>query len=64
MDPNANLAEQLMIAHAMLSAADFGEITPHDAARLAQLVEALDEWIRRGGFLPKRWIDEAVSTKR
>jgi hypothetical protein len=26
-----------------------------DATRLAELVLALDEWIRKGGFLPTRW---------
>lgn len=27
----------------------------HDAARLAELVDALDVWIRHGGFLPIAW---------
>lgn len=26
-----------------------------DAERLAELVEALDEWLYRGWFLPARW---------
>lgn len=29
----------------------------HDAERLAELVQALDEWITKGGFLPARWKD-------
>jgi hypothetical protein len=49
MDPNSNLEEQLRLA------ADLVEIGSADAARLAELVLALDEWIRRGGFIPARW---------
>lgn len=48
MDPNANLEEQLRLAEAIL---DEGE----EGNRLAELVLALDEWIRRGGFLPEAW---------
>ena len=53
MDPNANLEEQLELAHKLLLC-DYGE-RPFDAERLAELVVALDEWIRKGGFLPARW---------
>jgi hypothetical protein len=53
MDPNANLKEQREIAKRILS--DDGEDTGYDAVRLAELVEALDEWIMKGGFLPKEW---------
>lgn len=56
MDPNANLKEQLELAAAILEGADAGVrewgATAH---RLAELVQALDEWIENGGFLPKRW---------
>jgi len=49
VDPNANLAEQLELARELVD-----DENP-DAARLAELVIALDEWIARGGFLPLRW---------
>jgi hypothetical protein len=49
MDPTANLTEALQLA------ADLVEGEDPDAARLAELVIALDEWLRRGGFLPVPW---------
>jgi hypothetical protein len=51
MDPDANLKEQLEIA---LRVAD-GTYCDDDTMRLGELVLGLDEWIRRGGFLPERW---------
>lgn len=56
MDPNANLKEQLeqvqlLLYGKALSADDYVEV----AGRLAELVEALDEWLSKGGFLPGRW---------
>lgn len=53
MDPNANLKEQLEIARAILSDKEYD--TGYDAVRLAELVEALHEWIMKGGFLPDAW---------
>lgn len=50
MDPNANLEEQLKLSRALVWL-DGGRY----ATRLAELVIALDEWIRKGGFLPARW---------
>lgn len=29
--------------------------TPDDACHLANLVDALDEWLQRGGALPDEW---------
>ena len=56
MDPDSNLTEQLEIAKDILGAVDHGgEIDEDDVVRLAELIESLDEWIRRGGFLPKCW---------
>lgn len=52
LDPDANLEEMLSLARVV------GESEPireGDAARLAELVQALDGWISKGGFLPKRW---------
>ena len=51
MDPNANLEEQLRIAARIAN----GEELSTDAERLADLVEALDGWLKGGGFLPQRW---------
>ena len=58
MDPNANLKEQRELAAKMLR--DFEDtegngIDQDDANRLAELVEALDGWIKGGGFLPHDW---------
>lgn len=76
MDPDANLKEQLEIVQAInkakdkydsdsvfWSAADEDEWNEQQAergTRLAELVEALDEWVRKGGFLPKPWHDVQV----
>jgi hypothetical protein len=56
MDPNANLKEQLeqvqlLLYGEPLSADDLVEV----AGRLAELVEALDGWLSKGGFLPGKW---------
>lgn len=61
MDPTANLAEQREIAARITLAVDTADpstinpVDPDDAARLAELVMALDEWMSRGGFLPAAW---------
>lgn len=52
MDPDANLREQRRI-FARLN--DQREVSRADLDRLAQLAEALDSWIARGGFLPDAW---------
>lgn len=51
MDPNANLTEALSLAHTIVEDDDESS----DATRLAELVLALDQWIRMGGFLPGAW---------
>jgi hypothetical protein len=51
MDPEANLKDQRRLAERILN----GDGSESDAYRLAELVEALDEWIAKGGFLPARW---------
>lgn len=51
MDPTANLKEQLHIAARVRA----GLAASYEVDRLAELVEALDEWICKGGFLPKQW---------
>lgn len=56
MDPNANLEEQLRLAESILNeeAVDTDDLI-RDSQRLAELVQALDEWINNGGFLPTAW---------
>lgn len=51
MDPNDNLSEQLALAELIQR----GNCSEEDYDRLAELVLALDEWIRGGGFLPDVW---------
>ena len=55
MDPNANLREQLEITEKMLDP-DSEYVDTGDALRLAELVEELNEWIRKGGMLPNAWL--------
>lgn len=52
MDPNANLYAQIKCATRILQASD---VVSDDAIQLAELVIALDGWIRKGGFLPGQW---------
>ncbi len=56
MDPAANLSEQIEIAEEVIALADRDEPGERRLAelaeRLAELVLALDEWRRRGGFDP------------
>lgn len=53
MDPNANLKEQLELAHRVLD--QEGPEAPSDAYRLAELVLCLDCWLREGGYPPRVW---------
>ena len=66
MDPNANLEEQRRLVQELLTCDhlegdDFCEdcrtchLCANAAARLAELALALDEWISKGGFLPRDW---------
>ncbi len=55
MDPNANLAEQRRLVVAIL-ADDSASDLPEKAQRLAELAQALDEWLSNGGFLPYSWV--------
>jgi len=63
MDPDANLKEQLEIVARINGNRDQNEGPPDldDVYRLAELVEALNEWILTGGFLPKPWHDVQVA---
>jgi hypothetical protein len=56
MDPDANLASQKRLVKKIYASVNRGtKINPEDAEELAVLVEALDEWLARGSFLPTRW---------
>ena len=55
MDPDANLARQRELAARLLSPSTDAESTNRamrDAVELAELVIALDEWRKSGGFDP------------
>lgn len=54
MDPEANLDEQLLIARKLLDS-NAMDLDTEDGLRLCELVIALNEWIRGGGFLPPQW---------
>jgi len=49
MDPDANLAE---IRRLIEKDADLSD---DQLERLVVLIRSLDEWMSRGGFLPKAW---------
>lgn len=56
MDPNENLKEQRRISRLLLGRTYLtqSEIDGY-AQELAELVEALDEWMSKGGFPPDAW---------
>ncbi len=56
MDPDANLKEQRDLLRKFRKR---NRLTAGEAARLAELVDSLDEWISRGGFLPEAWRQKA-----
>lgn len=55
MDPDANLSETLILAKHLASGNLY---SASDGERLAELVLAMDEWLRSGGFLPEPWTSE------
>lgn len=59
MDPDANLAEQREILARLAGRATVDAVGDgigfDDLDRLAELVEALDGWLARGGFAPRAW---------
>lgn len=65
MDPNANLKEQLALANSILHAWGTDQAVPReDIGHLAELVLALDEWIRKGGSFPTEWADSLAKRMR
>lgn len=65
MDPTENLKRQLLIANGILDnygAAEYDyERLASDGAQLANLILALNEWINKGGHMPKQWKDKLVT---
>jgi hypothetical protein len=57
MDPTQNLKEIRELCGAFERTPQ--ECSANDAVRLAELVDALDDWICRGGFLPRQWQQKA-----
>ena len=57
MDPDANLQEQREIIARMNRPENEGGYQGYgrDVARIAELAQALDEWLTGGGFLPRQW---------
>jgi hypothetical protein len=51
MDPNETLREIRELVRPGAEAQD------PDGARLSELVQALDEWLSKGGFAPAEWGD-------
>jgi len=56
MDPNATLKEARAYANLIFEGTD-----DCNAANLAELFKALDEWIMKGGFLPDAWAKAYVT---
>lgn len=58
MDPDVSLKAIRILVPRMLAAyasTESNGIDQDDAATLAESIEALDEWLSKGGFLPKPW---------
>lgn len=54
MDPNVNLEEQRQIIATLLGGEGAGD-ADNLGMRLAELAQALDGWLSKGGFLPRAW---------
>jgi len=54
MDPNEALERLLSTARCILGG-EAGDMFDESADELAEQVLALDEWLRKGGFLPSAW---------
>ncbi len=56
MDPNETLKQLLRLANLVNNSEDFGdELDPNNIYDLATYILNLDEWLSRGGALPKKW---------
>lgn len=66
MDPNATLADLRALVAEVIAREDKGVFLPkrQHAVDMAQLVDSLDEWLTRGGFLPNAWQPNARIDRR
>jgi len=55
MDPNENL-RRLRELYKQIIERDEYEGVYHQACEMADLIEALDNWLTKGGFLPADWV--------
>jgi hypothetical protein len=62
MDPNATLERMRELAREYHEAERWRETTLAD--ELVDLIEGLDQWLSRGGFLPMAWAGAGNPTKR
>lgn len=61
MDPNANLEEiRRLIESLREDTFDREDDISDDVLHLLDLVESLDRWICRGGFLPSEWLQSRL----
>lgn len=51
MDPDDTLKEIRLI----VARASYTEWAEADHARLVELIDGLDEWLTKGGFVPREW---------
>ena len=60
MDPEEARKKMLRLADKII-----GDSTPdpHTALELAETIQALDRWIRGGGFLPEEWDEKKRAAK-
>jgi hypothetical protein len=59
MDPDACLKELLELSRG-IGGPGWAYDDQRSAERMAELIEALDGWITKGGFLPQRWASTTV----
>jgi hypothetical protein len=52
MDPDAALAQ---IRELIADQQTHNELNDTDTDRLVELIDSLDEWMTKGGFLPTEW---------
>lgn len=68
MDPEEAYRNMVELARSLLAARDNDDADLRyaldDAMELAEAVEALDGWLRKGGFPPKAWAGRAGRGRR
>jgi hypothetical protein len=58
MDPDEALREMRKLSETLIRCGDDHihlEAYAEDVVRLAELVQAIDGWLSKGGFLPRGW---------